>query len=383
MVLNDLNLFSDNYNILDAFINQYTIFLTTEDLIDKLVNVFLYTIKKNLDLVNFVNFLNNFTIVKYVDTILQNDYARKTFINLYEHLKLIDSKNKILSKYDIEHVYEIFEQDTIYDIQYLINRLVIKKKKACVKLKISKVPMPKSNIFDVNEWSPLIIAKQLSDYSHKLFSKIEYNELLLTNWTKKDKNKLSPNVVKIIERFDKVSFWVVEEILSYDKKSQRARAIENFLNISLECKNLKNFNDCRNILSGVNHFIIQNLHKTWKRVNEKSLEIFKSLNDFCSYVKNYKKMREEMKLSLGEPCVPYLGLLLMKLAFIEEGPKYTNKENLINIEKIMKVNKEISFFFEFKTQTYNFNPLECLNILYTPKPISEKELEIIADKLGI
>jgi hypothetical protein len=382
VALNDLNSFSDNYSIIDAFINQYYAFMTIEDLIDKLFGLFFYLIKKNLTLVNFTNFLNNFTMLKYVEIIYPNNYARKTLINLYEHLKFIDSKNKILSKYDIEQIYEIFEQDTTYDIEYLINRLVIKKKKPCVKLKISKLPELKSNIFDVNEWDPIIIARQLSDYSHKLFSKIEYNELLMTSWTKADKLNVSPNVVKFIERFDKISLWVVEEILSYDKKSRRAKAIESFINISMECKNLKNFNDCRNILSGVNHFIIQNLHKTWKKVGEKSLETFKSLNDFCSYVKNYKQMREELKLSLGDPCVPYLGLLLMKLAFIEEGPKYIDKGKLMNVEKIMKVNKEISFFFEFKSQLYNFNPIEYLNILYVPKPLTEKELEILADKLG-
>ena len=93
-------------------------------------------------------------------------------------------------------------------------------------------------------------------------------------------------------------------------------------------------------------------------------------------------MRSQMKSCVGKPCVPYLGLLLKELAFIEEGPKYVKSDSLVNLEKITNVTKTIDFFFQFKSQAYLFKPIEELSILSDLHPKSEDEIEVLANKIG-
>jgi son of sevenless-like protein len=241
--------------------------------------------------------------------------------------------------------------------------------------------MKYSGQFNILEWSPIDIAKQLTLISNNLFSKVEYKEFLNTNWTKKEKYLLAPNIMKIIERFNNLSLFIMEEVLAYDKKKHRAGVIEKFIDVAFECKNINNFNDCMTIISSLNSYIVKGLNKTWKVLNKQSSALFNNLNEFCSYEGNYANIRAE--LLTQKPCVPYLGLILKDLAFIEEGPKYINCDNLINLEKINKVAEVINFFLSHKNKSYSFKPVPQLLILSNPQPMGEDEIENLANKIGI
>ena len=136
---------------------------------------------------------------------------------------------------------------------------------------------------------------QLTSISHRLFSKIEIKELLGSQWTKRDKYVNSPHVMKIIDRFNKLTLWVVEEILSYDKRSMRTLVIEKFIKIANECRKLSNFNDCMNIVCALNNFILRGMTLTWRKLSGQSKDLFNQLNLLCSYENNYALLRSEEK----------------------------------------------------------------------------------------
>jgi len=245
------------------------------------------------------------------------------------------------------------------------------------------LPRNYSSKFNILDWSEVEIARQLTYISFNLLQNIKTDELLLEKWTKSEKDIKSPNVMKLIYRFNNVSYWVCEEILSYEKALHRAQAINKFLKVALECKKLNNFNDCTNIITGLNSFLIKNLSKTWLRIDIDHLNIFSELNTFCSPNKNYIRLKQATEAIKSDPCIPYLGLMLKNLAFIEEGPKYL-KDDLINVLKIKKVGMILD---EFKNQLqhnkYYIKPVFSLFILAEPKPKSEDELSKLADALGI
>ena len=252
------------------------------------------------------------------------------------------------------------------------------------KVKNPIIPEISSKYFDVIDWSELEIAKQLTLFTHFLFMKIEMKELLSSNWTKENKYTLSPNVLKMIQRFNNLCNWVCEEILSYDCKVNRARAISKFIKIASFCQSINNFNDCVNIIAALNTLQIKSLKKTWSIVlkNSEIVNIFKELNSLCSYTKNYENIRNEISLVKGQSCIPYLGLYLKELAFIEEGPKYINDKQLINLEKIERVGIKLEELKEFQSYPFIHLPVTRLAFLADPKPKKEETLLIISSKLG-
>lgn len=308
----------------------------------------------------------------------------------------------ILDDSTIENLLEISDLLKInnnYEIEYTLKQLKGRKKSTNItfskrkdllhgvcpdilnfdkKLIIKRV----NEAFCITNFDSEVIAQQLTLISHNLYSKIDYLELLNACWTKKNKNIAAPNIMKLIERFNTFTLWILEEILSYDRKVNRVKVLEKFIRVADECRKLNNFNDCVNITSALNNYIMKKLKKTWKMLNSESVKIFNSLNEFCSYDKNYLNLRTELDKCKNKPCVPYLGILLKDLAFLEEGQKYIKDDYLINIHKILRVAKTINIFDQFKTQVYFIKSDPELFVLYEPSPKTEDELEAYCNKLG-
>ena len=54
----------------------------------------------------------------------------------------------------------------------------------------------------------------------------------------KSKKTSAPNVMTIIQRFDKLTLFIIEDILSYDEPKKRAESIIKWIKIAEQCKNL-------------------------------------------------------------------------------------------------------------------------------------------------
>ena len=82
--------------------------------------------------------------------------------------------------------------------------------------------------------------------------------------------------------------------------------------------------------------------------------------------------------------LPYLGLLLRDISFFESNYDYIIENDIINVEKINKVQNIIDEFFSFKNfddydKKINFN--NELNFFKDLEIIKEDDLEILANKL--
>jgi hypothetical protein len=358
-------------------INQLNCFISTEALLGR-VGLFLKNDNgKGVRRYNTLNFLNDFVIQNYQDQIAQNKELKFKFKSFYVDVNFLNSDGRT------DEILELFEQQTAYDIEHTLKHLKGRKKTQPVLIKMDslRVPINVSDDFNILEWSPVEIAKQLTVISSNLFNEIDYAELLNTNWTKKDKHILAPGVMKMIDRFNKLSLFIMEEILSYDKKRHRAGVIEKFIEVAHECRVLNNHNDCVTIITSLNNYIVLNLKKTWKVMNKQILPLFKQLTEFCTYEGNFIHLRQDMKKIQGKPCVPYLGLLLKDLAYIEEGPKYLNKDLLVNLEKVNRVAEAIGSFFCFKSKAYPYKQVSQLMILNNPQPLCEDDIETLANKI--
>lgn len=75
--------------------------------------------------------------------------------------------------------------------------------------------------------------------------------------------------------------------------------------------------------------------------------------------KNYKILREEY-LSSEPPCIPFIGIFLTDLTFIEEGNP-TTINNLINFQKFRLIYEVIDNIKRFQgNERYNFQHVQVI-----------------------
>ena len=81
---------------------------------------------------------------------------------------------------------------------------------------------------------------------------------------------------------------------------------------------------------------VTGLKLTTKEIKSKTKNLFKTISKFCSVEDNYRTIRNDIINceQEGKNFIPYLGLLLRDINFVEESYKYINEKGLINIEKI-------------------------------------------------
>ena len=305
----------------------------------------------------------------------------------------LELSNKIMTIIDSALI--IYEIKNIYENELIKAKTILRevtKSSAEPKASIAKIPFdqifnPKETsegFFDIFNYSPKDIALELTRISYLLFSKIKPKEFFKGLFTKKDKEKTSPNICVVVNHFNILSFWVIEEVLSYDYSSDRAKVIEKFIDIANELKNLNNFNDCMSITSGLGQMILSKLTKSWKKVSSKEITLFHKIKRLLNFQDNYKNIREEIAKCLKDekPFVPFLGYYTKRICFLEESGKYVkDKSALINVDKIAQVEQILNEFYEMNKSKYNFDIKEeiknKLSILQCLQPLTEAELENI------
>ena len=251
--------------------------------------------------------------------------------------------------------------------------------------KIYKLNLPKNEgFFNILEWDKNLIGEKLISISKNNINKIQRRELYRAIFLKKEKNITCPYVMHNIEKFNQLTFFIIQDILSYDFAKDRAKIIEKWITIAEYCKERKDYTDCVAINSALNNYIITGLNKTLKDISRDKKELMKNINKFCKYQGNYKTLREDMaKLDYYDFYIPYLGMLMKDLAFFEENSKYIINDTLINFEKLENVQLAIEKFFNFKNAKDKLNPIipEELWFFEDLEDLKETELEDLANKL--
>eukprot|EP01119_Soliformovum_irregulare_P014145 TRINITY_DN3847_c0_g1_i2.p1 TRINITY_DN3847_c0_g1~~TRINITY_DN3847_c0_g1_i2.p1 ORF type:complete len:691 (-),score=233.60 TRINITY_DN3847_c0_g1_i2:34-2106(-) len=221
---------------------------------------------------------------------------------------------------------------------------------------------------------PEEIARQMTLIEHELYMKIPARELLGQRWTGKDKQEYAPQILAFIQRFNKVSSWVTSTLVHVESTKSRAELLSRFIEVASHCRHLNNFNGVLEIISGLHSGAIHRLKKTWAAVSKDKLKIYDELVELVSDDGTYSKMRAQLSKSML-PCIPYLGMYLTFLTFLEDGNP-SKVLDLINFDKwrrIAAVIKEISLY---QKDTYNFNVVPILPgyLLAAGEYIDQEEL---------
>ncbi|NXC12880.1 RGPS1 factor, partial [Corythaeola cristata] len=151
------------------------------------------------------------------------------------------------------------------------------------------------------------------------FSSLFSQELASCGWNKKEKYSSAPNAVAFTRRFNHVSFWVVREILHAQTLKIRAEVLSHYIKTAKKLYELNNLHALMAVVSGLQSAPIFRLTKTWALLSRKDKATFEKLEYVMSKEDNYKRLRDYISSLKMTPCIPYLGIYLSDLTYIDSA----------------------------------------------------------------
>eukprot|EP01104_Vermistella_antarctica_P005891 TRINITY_DN16638_c0_g1_i1.p1 TRINITY_DN16638_c0_g1~~TRINITY_DN16638_c0_g1_i1.p1 ORF type:complete len:497 (-),score=131.35 TRINITY_DN16638_c0_g1_i1:148-1638(-) len=211
-----------------------------------------------------------------------------------------------------------------------------------------KLPRAKTNFLDMNVTE---VAEALTLLESRMYLAIRPSEFLNLAWKGQLRSERSAHVVSMVERFNMVSFWVATEVVLCSDIKKRIAMLKKFIALAERCLELGNYNTVMEILGGINNVSVQRLKKTWEALPEKYATNLSELNEMMETKHNYKRYRDSLQNEKGA-VVPYLGIFLRDLTFIEEGnPNYIDTK-YINFQKMLLLGAVVQEVQQFQTKTY-------------------------------
>ncbi|CAO3588887.1 unnamed protein product [Absidia cylindrospora] len=290
-------------------------------------------------------------------------------------------KNWLENYYDEEDEFilgrlEFFTNTVIRDASSFsadqLNRLIRKRKEADrhqsgLKKLVPTVstggplPIMPKNIFAIRllDTDPLEMARQLSVLDFKLYSGIRPIECLNKAWSRDTIKPVAVNVIQSIDYCNRLTSWVTDSILSYEEAKKRVVMIKYWAQVAERCRHMNNYNTCMAIISAFDNSAIGRLKKTWELLGNRTGQVLSQIRKLMGANRNFTAYRD-MVHSVNPPCIPFLGIYLQDLTFIEDGNPDNLKTtaashpSLINFAKRQKCAEVILEIKQFQSPPYTF-----------------------------
>eukprot|EP00002_Diphylleia_rotans_P026308 TRINITY_DN5235_c0_g1_i1.p1 TRINITY_DN5235_c0_g1~~TRINITY_DN5235_c0_g1_i1.p1 ORF type:complete len:1064 (+),score=174.50 TRINITY_DN5235_c0_g1_i1:133-3324(+) len=202
------------------------------------------------------------------------------------------------------------------------------------------------------EVDPELFAKEICMMDFKIFRAIKPTELLNQAWSKPKYRHLARNVHQLIERFNRLSRFVSTVIVSTIKLKDRTVVCSKVYQIAKALRDYNNFNSMFAVMSGLGTSAVHRLKFTKQGISRPLSTDMEQLEGLTKTDKSFTAIRQTLR-SIDPPCIPYFGMYLTDLTFIDDGnPDQLN--GLINFRKRDLTYSIISEIQQYQNLGYNF-----------------------------
>ena len=145
----------------------------------------------------------------------------------------------------------------------------------------------------------------------------------------------------------------------------------HFIEVAEQCKVLNNFNATMEILSGLGDSAIHRLKNHWSELPKKSQTIYADLKAIMNSDKSFASFRAYLRAA-EQPCIPYLGMYLTDLTFIEDGNQDIVSD-LPNFFKRRLIATVISEIQQYQQTPYHFDEAPSIKKFLLNADLLDKE----------
>ncbi|CAN8004877.1 unnamed protein product, partial [Ixodes hexagonus] len=207
-------------------------------------------------------------------------------------------------------------------------------------------------------------AHHYASYALQIFLKV--TDFLGQAWMKPEKATKAPHILLMTRRFNDVSRLVVSEIMRCPEMSKRVVIIDKWSAVADICRCLHNFNGVLQICAAFMNSSVFRLKKTWEKVSKTTKQTIDKLQALVSADGRFRNMRDALH-RCDPPCIPYLGMYLTDLSFIEEGTPNFTEEGLLNFSKMRMIAHVIREIRHFQQTPYKIEMIpKVFNYLLDP-----------------
>ncbi|KAG9121303.1 hypothetical protein FRC07_002781 [Ceratobasidium sp. 392] len=127
----------------------------------------------------------------------------------------------------------------------------------------------------------------------------------------------------------------------------------------LRCRSLHNYSSMAALIAGLNSPCVRRLKRTWDGVHTRWTSMLDDLESTLDSGKNFAGYKQRLK-QVDAPCVPFFGVYLTVLAFIQSRNKdFLSKEDgIINFGKRQKMAEVIREIQGYQAKQYNLTPVD-------------------------
>ncbi|VDK53731.1 unnamed protein product [Anisakis simplex] len=172
------------------------------------------------------------------------------------------------------------------------------------------------NTYDLLTLHPLEIGRQITLLQFDLYRAIKPIELVGSAWTKHDKDRRSPQLLKLIDHSTMLTYWVAKTIVETPSLEERVGMFSRVLEVMSVFEELNNFTGLVALYSALNSSSVYRLKACWERIDREKQVCYEKFKKLCN--PHWKEMITRLQ-TINPPCVPFFGHYLSKIFFYEEG----------------------------------------------------------------
>lgn len=165
-------------------------------------------------------------------------------------------------------------------------------------------------------------------------------------------DNVADRIRTLVRQFNDRVAWFSFLILEPQDAAGRAQVIKHLIKVATYLLDLRSFSALLAISASLESVHVHRLTRSWEQVSKQQLHDYVTyIKPVCTPASNYQAMRDLID-TLNPPLVPYIGVYLSDLTFIQDGNPATVAGGLINFEKCIMAGRVVGILQTLQRATY-------------------------------